>query len=165
MLIRLRNKRTGFELRFDEMLLSDSKATTGGLELVEEAEGYFRLLWESSGGNPRIATRLWLASLRQVSERTLGVGLFPKPSTAVLSDLQDDLVFSLAAICQHENLTRIELARVLNTSEGFGRFATQFLSESGFIEQKHLTSERFTLSPTYYRAVLRVLRSKHLLSD
>ena len=41
--------------------------------------------------------------------------------------------FALAAVCQHENLTAEELARVVNLPEGFARFAMQFLSEAGFI--------------------------------
>jgi hypothetical protein len=164
-LIRLRNHKTGFELRFDEMLLSDRRGAPEGLELVEEAEGYFRLLWESSGGNPRIATQLWLSSLRAAGEKTLAVGLFPEPSSEDLTALPDDLIFSLAAICQHENLSPDEIAEVLNVSSGFARFATQFLSEGGYIEAKDATGERFTLTPTYYRAVLRVLRSRHLLFE
>ncbi|MCB9722814.1 MAG: AAA family ATPase [Spirochaetaceae bacterium] len=164
-LIRLRHDRTGFDLRFDEVLLSRSHTDTEGLELVEEAEGYFRLLWESSGGNPRIATQLWLDSLRPISAKTLGVGLFPEPDAEVLSSLAEDLVFALAAICQHENLSDAELARVLNLSEGFASFATQYLLESGFIEAKDETGERFTLSPAYYRSVLRALRNKHLLFE
>jgi len=164
-MIRLRNKKTGYDLRFDEVLLSDARSNSNGFSLVEEADGYFRLLWESSGGNPRIAAHLWLSSLRLISEKTLGVGLFSEPSVAVLSDLQDELVFCLAAICQHENLSHQELALVLNTSDGFARFAIQFLNEAGFIEPKASAADRSTLGPKYYRAVLRSLRNKHLLFE
>lgn len=162
-LIRLRHQQTGFELRFDEVLLSDGRASQSSFTLVEGAEGYFRLLWESSGGNPRIATQLWLQSLTPAGERKLGVGLFREPDTDVLDGLQDELVFALAAICHHENLGAAELAQSMNTSLGFARFAMQFLSESGLIEAKDAEGERYTLAPAYYRAVLRKLRSKHLL--
>lgn len=164
-LIRLRHERTGFELRFDEVLLSGSRSSSGSLELVEEAEGYFRLLWESSAGNPRIATRLWLSSLRPISEDTMAVGIFPDPHDAMPPLLQEDLLFALAAICQHENLSNDEMTRVLNLPEEFSRFATQYLAETGLVEAKDGRSDRFTLAPRTYRAVLRLLRSKHLLYD
>jgi hypothetical protein len=162
-MIRLRNKQTGFELEFDEVLLSDEKVGSAGFELIEEADGYFRMLWESSGGNPRIATKLWLSSLAPHSEGVLRVGMFRDPSTEVLSELQDDLIFALAAVCQHENLSASELAVVLNVPEEFARFATQFLLESGFLDPKDATGERVTLSADYYRVVLKVLKNKHLL--
>ena len=162
-LVSLRNKQTGFELEFDEVLLSDEKIDTAGFELIEEADGYFRLLWESSGGNPRIATKLWLSSLEPHKEGVLRVGMFRDPSTEELSELQDDLIFALAAVCQHENLNARELAVVLNVSEEFARFATQFLLESGFLDLKDGKGDRVTLSAAYYRVVLKVLKTKHLL--
>ena len=164
-LIRLRNQRTGYELRFTEVLLSESSSSGRDLALVEEPDGYFRLLWESSGGNPRVATHLWLSSLRPVGEKTLSVGLFAEASTDGLSALQDELVFSLAAVCQHENLSPEELSLVLNLPDGFAGFAMRFLIESGFVTAKDDRAERFTIAPLYYRAVLRVLRNKHLLFD
>ena len=164
-LIRLRHEPTGFDLEFDEMLLSDEKSGSPGLELVEGSEGYFRILWDSSGGNPRIATQLWLDSLTHLGDSRLRVGLFREPDSEVLSSLPDDLLFALAAICQHENLTSEELAIVMNVSERFTFFAVAFLTESGFLEPKDTEGERYTLSPKYYRAVLRILKSKHLLFD
>lgn len=164
-LVLLRNKRTGFELRFNDLLLSDDRTQSGGLELVEESEGYFRLLWESSGGNPRIATKLWLSSLSFLREKQLAVGLFRESSSEALSGVKDDVLFSLAAICQHENLSAAELARVLNLPEGFARFAIQYLNESGVLEAKDASGERYTLAPTHYRAALRLLRRRHLIFD
>jgi len=172
-LVRLRNEKAGFALEFDELLLSEEDASrdraigAGGprFELVESSDGYFRLLWESSGGNPRIATQLWLASLTPVGERRLRVGLFREPTSKAFDDLNDELWFALAAVCQHENLAADELARVINSTPGFARFAVQFLAEAGFATAKDENWERVTLSAEYYRAVLRGLRSKHLLYD
>lgn len=190
-LIRLRHARTEFDLEFDEMLLSDERSNSNGFELVEGSDGYFRLLWDSSGGNPRIASQLWLASLGpsvspsrissqlspvgsrtdpagkrlQGSDKRLRVRPFRETNPELLSSLQDDLFFSLAAICQHENLTGDELGRVLNVPEQFAQFAVQFLTESGLLEHKDSDTERYTLSPQSYRAVLRVLKNKHLLFD
>ncbi|MCA9512894.1 MAG: ATP-binding protein, partial [Myxococcales bacterium] len=173
-LVRLRNEKAGFALEFDEVLLSEEDAVReralahgarDGFELVESADGYFRLLWESSGGNPRIATQLWLASLSPVAERRLRVGLFREPESKAFEALNDELWFALAAVCQHENLSADELARAINATPGFARFAVQFLAEAGFVTAKDERWERVTLSAAYYRQVLRGLRSKHLLYD
>lgn len=165
-LIRVRHEQTDFSLRFDERLLSDSDVGTGeSLEVVEGPSGYFRLLWEASGGNPRVATHLWLSALRPLSDGRLGVGLFRQPDRDVLTGLQTDLIFCLAAIIQHENLTTDELSRVVNMTPAFTDFAIRFLSEAGLIELKRESDERYTLAPLYYRAVLRALRSRHLLFD
>lgn len=165
MLIGLRNKRTGYELEFDEMLLSDDAVESKDFELIEGSDGYFRLLWESSGGNPRIASQLWLSSLSAIGEKKLRVGLFREPGSEALATYQDDLLFALAAYCQHENLSAQELSVVINLPEAFAKFAVQFLIEEGMIEAKDDQDTRHTLSPKYYRAVQRVLRSRHLLFE
>lgn len=164
-LILLRHERTGFQLQFDELLLSDDQSGSGEISIVEESEGYFRLLWDSSGGNPRIATELWLASLSPCGDQKLRVGVFREPSNNTLASLKDDLLFALAATCQHENLSAEELGVVLNMPERFGSFAVQYLAESGLLEAKDDRRHRYTLAPRYYRSVLRTLKNKHLLFD
>jgi AAA domain len=164
-LVRRRNQQTGFSVQFDEMLLAGDRGSNGRLEVVEGADGYFRLLRETSGGNPRIATRLWLSSLSVIGEKRLRVSTFREPSSAALDGLSDELLFALAAISQHENLSAAELCRVLNVSHGLARFAIQFLSEAELVVQKDGSADRFTLSAGYYRQVLRALRQKHLLFE
>jgi hypothetical protein len=163
-LIRRRNKQTGFEVEFDEMLLAGERGSAR-LELVEGADGYFRLLRETSGGNPRIATRLWLSSLTVIGEKKLRVSAFREPSSAALEKMSDELLFALAAISQHENLSTDERRRVLNVSEGLARFAVQYLSEADLIVTKDGSSDRFTLAAGLYRQTLRALRQKHLLFE
>ncbi len=163
-LIRRRNKQTGFDVEFDEMLLTGERGSEG-LELVEGADGYFRLLRETSGGNPRIATRLWLSSLTVVGEKKLRVSAFREPSSTALGKMSDELLFALAAIAQHENLSTDELRRVLNVSEGIARFAMRYLVEAELIVGKEESPDRFTLAAGLYRQTLRALRQKHLLFE
>jgi len=160
-----RHQVTGYALGFDEILLSEDRSLDDGLELVAEADGYFRLLSELSGGNPRVATRLWLASLRTPSEKAVRVGLFRDHSEGLVRGLSDELLFALAAICQHENLTSTELARVLNLSEDFARYAMRHLAEAKLIELKTDTADRFALASNAYPSILRILRSKHLIFE
>ncbi len=82
-LIAARNMRTGFEIEFDEMLLDTPATDQGGFRLVATAEGYFRLLWEASRGNPRIATYIWLQCLKPTAAKSLRVSLFQDTSAGV----------------------------------------------------------------------------------
>ncbi|MEM7410079.1 MAG: ATP-binding protein [Myxococcota bacterium] len=164
-LIRRRNRQTGFEVEFDDLLLDGERESRGRLELVEGADGFFRLLRESSGGNPRIATRLWLSSLSVVGDKKLRVSAFREPHSDALDGMSDELLFALAAVTQHENLSTQELRRVLNVSDSLARFAVRFLREAGLVVPKDGSVDRVTLAANYYRQTLRALRKKHLLFE
>lgn len=201
--IRRRNLRTGFELEFDEALLDEESAfesgATGpargrlgsaaanGFELIEGAEGYFRMLWEASGGNPRLAVAHWLSSLTIAGHKRLRVSLFSQVGHEALMKLTDEALFALAALCQHDNLTASELQNVLNVRAGLANFLIRHLRDQGLIrvvaehretetidEAFLLASEdavggsstsgrRYTVAARHYRQILHVLRRKHLL--
>lgn len=162
-LIVKRNDRSGLEVRFDEILLDAEASSTGGFELVSSAEGFFRLLWEASNGNPRVATYIWLKALTRVDEDTLEVGLIKEEDATVLARLDDDILYALASIVQHENLSFDELRQSLNTSLDEAGHAARFLMEYGFLEHKHNDSRRITIAPRYHQQVLRTLTERHLL--
>jgi hypothetical protein len=162
-LIVKRNRETGFSLVFDDVLLDEDRSATGQLELLEGAEGFFRLLWEASRGNSRVATYLWLQALTPVDDATVRVGLFAEGPVARLQGLESEMVFALAAICQHENLSFDELREALNVPLDHAGFAMRFLLEYGVLEPKHTDDRRLTLAPQHYRQVLQLLRDRHLL--
>jgi GTPase SAR1 family protein len=164
-LIRKRTNRIGYKLVFGEMLRTDEIGSANELDLIEGSDAYFRLLWESSGGNPRTATCLWLESLTPIGDKVLEVGLFSEATPKALTDLSDDLMFALAAVTQRENLSTEELANTINLPLGFAQFAVRYLRENGLLESKDNGSERVTLAPRYYNQVLRVLRNRHLLLE
>lgn len=164
-LIRRRTNRAGYKLSFSEVLRTDEIGTGGELDLIDGSDAYFRLLWESSAGNPRIATCLWLDSLTPIGDNQLEVGLFAEGTPKVLAALGDDLMFALAAIAQRENLSTEELSRTINLPLGFAEYAVRYLSENGLVEAKDQTSDRVTLSPRNYNAVVRILRNRHLLLE
>ncbi len=163
-LIRLRHRRTKYELDFDELLVPEDRVAGVGFDLVENADGYFRLLWEVSGGNPRVAAQLWLDSLRPSAPGRLRVGMF-RTQHAGAERLSDELSFALAAITQHENLSAHELARVLNVDESVARRSLARLLDLGLIEPKGRQRDRVTLAAAAYPQVIRWLRNKHLLFE
>ncbi|MBN2526845.1 MAG: AAA family ATPase [Deltaproteobacteria bacterium] len=164
-LISKRNRQSGFEIEFDEVLLDANRSATGDFEVIEGAEGFFRLLWENSGGNPRVATCLWLDALTAIGESKIRVGIFSESLAWELSKMDVELLYTLAAICQHENLSVSELREVLNVSTDFANFAIRFLSEYGLVETKHTDARRHTLAPRFYPQMIKLLRSHHLLYE
>ena len=164
-LISKRNRQSGFEIEFDEVLLDANRSATGDFEVIEGADGFFRLLWENSGGNPRVATCLWLDSLTAAGENKIRVGIFSETLATELSKLDVELLYTLAAICQHENLSVSEVRDVLNVSSDFANFAIRFLTEYGLVEHKHTDTRRHTLAPKFYPQVIKLLRGHHLLYE
>lgn len=163
-LIVRRNERAGLQIEFEEMLLEGGGGGDGP-EVVETAEGYFRLLQQASEGNPRIATALWLESLSPTKEGGLRVGLFRAEDTDELERLDSELVFALAALVHHENLSVSELHRALNVPVEHAEFYLRLLAQQGLVERKHTDPTRHTLAPRTYLQVLALLRSRHLMFE
>ena len=162
-LIAKRNDRTGITVEFDEVLLDADASSTGGFELISGADGFFRLLWEASRGNPRLATYLWLNALTAVTSTRIRVGLIREENSDFFDDLGTEMRFALAAVTQHENLSFRELSKALNVPMDEAVHAARFLLEYGLLETKHTDMDRYTLAPRFHRQVLRLLRSHHLL--
>jgi len=164
-LIVRRNRKSGFEVVFDEVLLDQDRSRSGDFEVIDSADGYFRLLWEASGGNPRVATHLWTNSLKPTGDGKLKVGLFIEKNLEEQIDMDREILFTLAAFCQHENLSVAELQEVLNTPLDFAAFAVRYLSEYNIIEPKHTDPKRNTLAPNFYTQVIKVLKKNHLIFE
>ncbi len=162
-LVARRNKRSGIAVEFDEVLLDAESSSTGGFELISSAEGFFRLLFETSRGNPRTATYLWLKALTRISDQRLRAGLIREEPVDTVSKLDTELLFALASFAQHENLSFGELHQALHISLDEAAQAGRFLLECGILEQKHSDPTRMTLSPRFHHQVLKVLKDKNLL--
>lgn len=163
-LIGRRTARAGFDLEFDQHLLDDGWSDDGpDLRIIEGAEGFFRMLWEASRGNPRAATSLWLRSLTLKTEKALRVQLFSDEKTEALKSASDDVFFALASITQHENLTADELTQTLNANESVSTYALRYLSEYGIIGPKFGAPDRYTVQVRHYWEVVQALRARNQL--
>ena len=74
-LIMTRMRRARMRVSFSDLIVTQVQDINLNEQMGRTSQGYFRLLWESSGGNPRIATQLWLDSLRPISAKTLARAL------------------------------------------------------------------------------------------
>ncbi len=152
------------ELSFDD-LAGIGPSTLEAARLRNRARAAFwRLLADSSAGNPSVARRLWLdgATLR---EGTLEMGMFDAPAAVELQDLSDNELFVLTAVVVHDQLAVDPLARALNLPRSGVRTACQRL-----VAREILASDGFEVSSVYrlelpwLPAVERHLRNKNFLA-
>lgn len=164
-LMEARTRRSGYQISFKELLRTrdPSADLENKAALQDTARGYFRYLQEFSGGNPRVAMRYWLRSLRLgADKKTLHVNLFRRPPTNSFAGFSDDYWFVLAAIAQHGSLSSPELAQTMHLDVRFCEQALRYFSDLGVLVVDPGT-RKATFTPLYYRQVLRHLEHSNFL--
>jgi hypothetical protein len=152
------------ELSFDDLAGIGPNTLEAGRLRTRAQAAYWRLLADSSAGNPLVARCLWLDGARIEGDR-LRVGLSDAPVAAQLQDLSDNELFVLTAVVVHDQLAVLQLARALNLPRSGVRTACQRLVARGV-----LSSDGFEDSSTYrlelhwLPAVERHLRNKNFLA-
>ncbi len=123
--------------------------------------GYYRILWDHSGGNPAVALQSWRHSLFVSNEESAPVvRLFEEPSAAEIERLPPTLLFVLRAIVQLELASPEEVADCTQLPVPDVADAIRFSVAHGYVEP---TSGRYRLSWDWYRTITRVLSRQHLL--
>ncbi|MFT6604127.1 MAG: energy-coupling factor transporter ATP-binding protein EcfA2, partial [Bacteriovoracaceae bacterium] len=131
-LIMTRHKKTDFRLSFD--LLINATRSQDEIDRYASVESkFFKLLWELSRGNPRAALVLWLTALSQKRSKTLNVNIPREAELVGLEKLPDDLMFVLAHILKHENLTGKEIEGTTDLPTGIVRNAIKVGLEKDFL--------------------------------
>ncbi|ERS14310.1 hypothetical protein Q668_10190 [Alcanivorax sp. PN-3] len=149
------------KLRYDDLLLSSRGPEAGNMRNAEQR--YFSLLWDACGGNPMVALKLWLTSIK-VTPRQVLVGLPAQPSSALAAGQSgDSLMFVYAAIVSHENLSGDEIVAVTDLSENVVRSALKAGQDAGFIYKGE--DSRYRVVPMWYRTVINQLNRKNLLHE
>ncbi len=162
-LILSRMRRSGFRTNFIDLLVTRLEGVKTSAQIIRTSQGYFRLLCDFAGGNPRVASHFWLRSLvPDATKRRARVHLFSAPNIEDLEKLPDDIAFVLAAVVEHENLTAAELAMVSNFSPEFCRFALRYCRERGYMFRSQGTG-RTKVSTYWQQTIVRYLKRKHLL--
>ena len=156
-------RKAGLEPRFDA-LIQQNVTGPDRVRMLERAErAYWRLLADAAQGNPSVAMRLWLSSLRPAPESTTAalVGLFKSHETDELEQLQDDELFALTAIIIHEDLTVDELHIGLNMSQASVRALCRGLEQRTLITETE--SGRYKVRLDWLPAVERHWRRRSFL--
>lgn len=162
-MILTRMRRAKYRTSFTDLLVTRLEGMKESTQIVRTSQGYFRLLWDFTDGNPRIASHFWLRSLvPDPGKRRVRVHLFAAPRIEELEKLPDDIAFVLAAVVEHENINAEELATVSHTSIEFARFALQYCCERGYMWRSPLT-DRAQLTTQWQQPIIRYLKRRHLL--
>lgn len=162
-LINRRNETVPYTISFQELVVSRSEELSDYYEVVQTANGYFRLLEEFCDGNPSVAMAYWLRNL-SVSEdpEVLNVSLFRKPTTEAFSSLTDNHMFALTALAQHGALHPGEISEIINAEPGFCEMAMTHFEQIDMVERES-PSGRYALTNLYFRPVVNHLTNSNFL--
>ena len=162
-LIMRRMHRALYRTSFSDLVVAQVNQDEFRNELGRTSKGYFRVLWDYTQGNPLLAAHYWLDSLVPHREhRLVQVHLFAEPSIERLEALDDDILFTLTAITEHENLSPAEVALVTNLPLDLCNFACRYCLEGGMLARDR-EGGRLRLSRRWQQTVIRFLKRKYLL--
>ncbi|WP_439133450.1 AAA family ATPase [Pseudomaricurvus sp.] len=159
-LILSRNHLSGYKIRYDEILLTTRGPEAGNIRNAEQL--YFSLLWDDCLGNPMLALRLWLTSVRLDGNFAV-VGIPEEVSGGWLEQLSNDLHFVYAAIMIHENMTSDELVEATALPERVVRTALKTAYDAGFIQRSE--NRRYRIVPLWFPTIMKLLARKNLLHE
>jgi hypothetical protein len=161
-LISARCAASGVRFNFADLVVDRMEGVSVRSRLIESQEGYTRLLWDYSDGNPRAALHFFLRSLDPDRSGRVRVRLFKAPEVEVLEDGGEDGLFVLAAIVVHESISLDDLEEVTRFDRVQCFIHLDRLQEIGAIA---FEDEMYRVSTTWHRAAVRLLRRRNLLPE
>jgi hypothetical protein len=159
-LIRTRVEAAGVRLNYGDLVLDRLEGVSYQARLIESEEGYTRLLWDYSDGNPRVALHFFLRSLVPETSGSICVRLFRAPALESLEELDESALFTLAATIAHENLSLEDAAKVMRFSAPLCRIHLDRLTELGVLR---VDDDRYRVTTFWHRAAVRLLQRKNLI--
>jgi hypothetical protein len=160
-LIEQRSAAAGVVPSFERLVVPRQVRTSPVSDEERTKRDFYRILWDYADGNPEVSLHFWRESLyRRPDDETVYVRLFSGPSASQLDDLPATFYFVLRTVVQLElaveedvvactDLTSAEVADALRAARVHG-----YIKGSG-----HL----FEIDLHWYRAIVSILRRKHLL--
>ena len=159
-LIRTRSKASGVTFNYADVAVDHLEGVTRRARLVESADGYLRLLWDYSDGNPRVALHFFVRSLDPDRGDRLRVRLFRAPDPSLLEAGGEAGLFVLAAIVTHESISSDDLAQVTRSSVSQCHIHVDRLIDLG---AARIDNGLVRITTTWQRAAIRLLRRRNLL--
>lgn len=160
-LLRRRIARTGFQVRYDELLVATIDGVEREARVLATAREYARLIWDFAEGCPAVALDAWQRSLHLHDDKTLQVRLFQQPDEQFLERSTETARFVLAAVAWNENVTAEEAARGLGVDRDVVVNLLERFREGGVLVCEH---QRYRIATPWWSVVWRFLRRKHLIT-
>lgn len=160
-LMRARMKASGLHYNFSNLMLERLEGVSSRDHLIESEEGYSRLLWDYSDGNPRVALHYFARSLDCDSDLRLRVRLFRAPDVAILDRSGEEALFILACIVTHESIAPDDIALATRYAAMRCRIHIDRLLADGIVQAD---GELLRVTTHWHRAVVRTLNRRNMLT-
>jgi len=156
-----RHEKSKYEVSYLDIIRAvGGKFASESIEVI--ADQFFRLLWEQSLGNPRVAISNWLSSLKFNGRDKFYLGLpHDDDLSKILENMSDDTLFTFASIVKHENLSVKEIMEITHLSEGAVRYAIRFGIDNSILSMKDTKS--YTIDNRFQHTLIRYLKKKNLV--
>ena len=159
-LIMKRHSTSEFKLSYD-LLISATRSQDEMDKYATIEAKFFKLLWELSRGNPRAALSLWITALSMKNKSTFNVNIPKEPEITGIDQLSDDLLFVLAFVLKHENLSANELEKSTNLPKGIVRNAIKVSLERNYLYRDK--RGRFMIDINQQHPLIKYLRVKNFV--
>lgn len=159
-LILKRHSTSNLKLNYD-MLIAVTKSEDEVDRYASIESKFFKLLWELSSGNPRTALYLWTTALKRRNDTTLMVHVPVLRDMTVLANASDDILFVLADVLKHENLSQKEIENTTNLPAGVSRNAIKVALERELLFKDD--RNRYMVNLTTQYSIIKLLRSKNFI--
>ncbi len=147
-----------YTLSFDHSLYPSGHKKNPETNLFVENK-YFRILWEESNGNPKVAIPVWLSSLKYKGSKKVAAGL-PRDRVEIIQGLPDDFYFVLSNIERHKILTMEEILISTDLNKDLIRNALKVCTEKNYLEKK---GAYYSVSPLWQHSVTSTLKRKNFI--
>lgn len=159
-LIVKRHEKSRFRLSYD--LLINATRSQDEIDRYASVESkFFKLIWELSRGNPRAALFLWKSALSRRSNTVLNVNVPRATELEGIEKLPDDLLFVIAEVLKHENLSTSEIERTTNLQKGLVRYALKLGLERKYFFRDERNRYMIEISTQY--GLIKYLRAKNFI--
>ncbi|AUI86106.1 AAA family ATPase [Vibrio azureus] len=155
------NQEQTHQLSFVGLVVPKQWAQEDITEEERAKQGFYRILWHYSDGNPTVALRFFRLSLRQDKEtQEVVVRLFHAPESQELEKMPKPMLAVLRSIVQLEVASPEELSECtqLSVAEVIGTL--RYFQSRGFIEWN---KDKARVSDHWFRHITNVLDRQHLL--
>jgi hypothetical protein len=124
---------------------------------------YFRMIWEQSNGNPNMALKLWLESIRifNKSENKIVIGLPKKKNSTTIKNISLDSLFVYNSLLKHSRLTFEQCVLTTNLDS---RKVTDALATGQSEMFLHIDEfNHYYIKRSWYSTLAEILKTKNLI--
>jgi len=156
-----RTRQAGVEPSFEDLVVPRQFDDRDYDEAERTQVGYFRILWDTSAGNPEVAMHFWLRSLHAADDGVPHVRLFVEPSTRDLERVSFNALFVLRAILQMEWAASEQLISCTRLGRADVLEALRYCRSRGYLEQR---GPHYRITLHWHQPISRLLGRQHLLA-